>query len=94
MPGFYLNTQAQAYAILQEVGAPNLMLQMDCYHMQIMEGDLAMKLRKYAPQCGHIQAAGVPKRNEPDTGEVNYSYLFDVLDEIGYNGWVGGGETI
>ena len=89
MPGFYLNTQAQSYAVLEEVGAPNLKMQMDCYHMQIMEGDLATKLRKYAAYCAHVQAAGVPQRHEPDTGEVRYSYLFDMLDEIGYSGWVG-----
>ena len=64
MPGFYLSTQAQAYAVMQEVDAPNLKMQMDLYHMQIMEGDLAVKLRKYAPHCGHIQAAGVPERHE------------------------------
>jgi 2-dehydrotetronate isomerase len=89
MPGFYLNTQAEAHSVLQEVGAPNLKMQMDCYHMQIMEGDLAVKLRKYAAECGHVQVAGVPKRNEPDTGEVRYSYVFNVLDEIDYSGWVG-----
>ena len=89
MPGFYLTTQAQSYSVLQEVGAPNLKMQMDCYHMQIMEGDLAVKLRKYAAECGHVQVAGVPQRHEPDTGEVSYSYVFDVLDEIGYAGWVG-----
>ena len=87
--GFYLNTQAQAYDVLQQVGAPNLKMQMDLYHMQIMEGDLEMKLRKYAADCGHIQIAGVPKRNEPDRGEVAYSHLFGVLDEIGYHGWIG-----
>jgi hydroxypyruvate isomerase len=64
-------------------------MQMDCYHMQIMEGDLATKLRRYAPQCGHIQIAGVPERCEPDTGEVRFEYLFRLLDEIGYDGWVG-----
>jgi hydroxypyruvate isomerase len=89
MPGFYLNTQQQAYEVLQEVNAPNLKMQMDCYHMQIMEGDLATKLRKYAPDCAHIQVAGVPERHEPDTGEVRYGYLFDLLDNIGYDGWVG-----
>jgi hydroxypyruvate isomerase len=57
--------------------------------MQIMEGDLAVKLSKYAPHCGHVQIAGVPKRNEPDTGEVNFDYLYDHLDQIGYRGWVG-----
>jgi 2-dehydrotetronate isomerase len=89
MPGFFLNTQAQAYDILQEVGARNLMLQMDLYHMQIMEGDLAVKLSKYAPQCGHVQVAGVPKHNEPDTGEVHYAFLYDHLDALGYTGWIG-----
>jgi hydroxypyruvate isomerase len=89
MPGFYLSTQAQAGAVLEEVAAPNLKVQMDLYHMQIMEGDLETKLRKYAPYCGHVQIAGVPHRHEPDTGEVCYPYLFRVLDEIGYTGWVG-----
>ena len=89
MPGFYLTTQAQSHAVLQQVGAPNLKMQMDLYHMQIMEGDLEVKLRKYAAECGHIQIAGVPRRNEPDTGEVAYPHLFRVLDEIGYEGWVG-----
>ena len=89
MPGFYLNTQAQAHAVLEEVGAPNLKMQMDLYHMQIMEGDLETKLRRYAGQCGHVQVAGVPRRNEPDTGEVRYEHLFHVLDDIRYAGWVG-----
>ena len=89
MPGFYLSRQEQAFAVLQEVGAPNLKMQMDCYHMQIMEGDIATKLRLYAPHCGHIQIAGVPARHEPDTGELNYAYLFDLLDGVGYEGWVG-----
>ncbi len=89
MPGFFLNTQAQAYDILREVGADNLRMQMDLYHMQIMEGDLTAKLTRYAPYCGHVQIASVPKRNEPDIGEVNYTFLFDHLDAIGYSGWVG-----
>ena len=62
---------------------------MDLYHMQIMEGDLTMKLRKYAPLCGHIQVAGVPDRHEPDGGEVDYAYLFGVLEDLGYDGWIG-----
>jgi 2-dehydrotetronate isomerase len=89
MPGFYLNTQRQAWETLQEVNAPNLKMQMDCYHMQVTEGDLATKLRKYAPHCAHIQVAGVPDRHEPDTGEIRYEYIFDLLDEIGFDGWVG-----
>lgn len=89
MPGFFLNTQAQANAVREQVGAENLKMQMDMYHMQVMEGDLAMKLNKYLAYCGHIQIAGVPKRNEPDTGEVDYAYLLNYLDQIGYSGWVG-----
>jgi len=89
MPGFYLRTQAQSHAACCAVGAANIKMQFDLYHAQIMEGDLETKLRKYAPSIGHIQAASVPKRNEPDTGEVNYPYLFGVIDEIGYQSWVG-----
>jgi hydroxypyruvate isomerase len=64
-------------------------MQMDCCHMQIMEGDLTLTLRTYAPFSAHVQVAGVPARHEPDSGEVCDSCLFDVLDEIGYGGWVG-----
>lgn len=91
MPGFFLNRQDQAHAILAAVAAPNLKVQMDLYHCQIVEGDLAMKLRHYLPtgNVGHIQVAGVPERHEPDSGEVNYPYLFALLDDLGYTGWVG-----
>ncbi len=89
IPGFFLNLQAESYAICTEIGAPNLKMQMDLYHMQIMEGDLAVKLRRYAAHCGHIQIASAPDRHEPDGGEVNYPYLFQVIDEIGYKGWLG-----
>ena len=91
MPGFFLNRQDQAHQIIAEVGAPNLQVQMDLYHCQITEGDLAMKLRQYLPtgNVGHLQIAGVPQRHEPDLGELNYPYLFEVLDELGYTGWVG-----
>lgn len=89
MPGYFLNLQADAHAIREEVGASNLKVQMDFYHAQIMEGDLATKLRRWLPHVGHIQVAGVPGRHEPDLGEVNYRYLFSLLDELGYDGWVG-----
>lgn len=91
IPGFFLNRQDHAHEIIDEVGAPNLKVQMDLYHCQIVEGDVAMKLRKYLPtgSVGHIQIAGVPERHEPDLGELNYPYLFSVLDELGYAGWVG-----
>ena len=89
MPGYFLNTQSQAAEVCAAVGLPNLKIQMDCYHMQIAEGDIATKLRRYAALCGHVQIAGVPERHEPNTGEVNYPYLFQLLDEIGYEGWIG-----
>ena len=89
IPGFFLNRQDEAHAICAEVGAPNLKVQMDFYHCQIVEGDLAMKLRQYIGGVGHIQIAGVPERHEPDLGEINYPYLFALMDEVGYAGWVG-----
>jgi len=91
MPGFFLNRQDHAHEIVATVGALNLKVQMDLYHCQIVEGDVAMKLRTYLPtgNVGHIQIAGVPDRHEPDGGELNYPYLFSLLDELGYTGWVG-----
>jgi len=91
IPGFFLNRQDQAHVIVQEVGAANLKVQMDLYHCQIVEGDVAMKIRQYIPagHVGHIQIAGVPERHEPDIGELNYPYLFKLLDEVGYTGWIG-----
>jgi 2-dehydrotetronate isomerase len=89
IPGYFLNTQAEAHAIREEVGAPNVSVQMDLYHAQIVEGDLSEKLRRWLPHIGHIQIAGVPDRHEPDVGELDYRYLFHLLDELGYEGWVG-----
>ncbi len=93
MPGYFLNVQAEAHAVVAEVGAPNVQVQMDLYHCQIMEGDLATALRRYvgapASRVGHIQIAGVPDRHEPDDGELNYPYLFALLDGLGYAGFVG-----
>lgn len=89
MPGFFVSTQKDLHAICEEVGAPNIKMQMDLYHMQVMEGDLATKLKLYAPWCGHVQLAGCPERNEPDTGEIRYEYLYRLLDQMGYNGWIG-----
>ena len=73
------------------MAAPNLKVQMDLYHCQIVEGDLAMKLKQYLPtgRVGHIQMAGVPDRHEPDAGEVNFAYLFAQIDALGYDGWIG-----
>ena len=94
IPGFFLNRQEEAHAIAAEIGAPNLKILMDLFHCQVEEGDLANKIRKYLADAkqtrvSHFQIAGVPERHEPDTGEVNYCYLFDLIDELGYEGWIG-----
>ncbi|HYW55484.1 MAG TPA: 2-oxo-tetronate isomerase [Polaromonas sp.] len=91
IPRFFLNRQDHAHEILAEVGSPHLKVQMDLYHCQIVEGDVAMKLRKYLPtgNVSHLQIAGAPGRHEPDMGELNYAYLFSVIDELQYPGWIG-----
>jgi len=89
IPGYFLNYTAQAMAAIERVGRANLKLQLDLYHVQIMEGDLASKIRALAGHYPHVQIAGNPGRHEPDVGEINYPYLFDLFDEIGYGGWIG-----
>jgi 2-dehydrotetronate isomerase len=91
IPGFFLNRQDHAHEVIAAVGAPNLKVQMDLYHCQIVEGDVAMKVRQYLPtgRVGHVQIAGVPERHEPDAGELHHPYLFDLLDELGYGGHIG-----
>ena len=84
-----MNRQDEAHAICKVVGASNLQVQLDLYHCQITEGDLAMKIRRDIGNVGHIQIAGVPERQEPDVGEINYPYLFSLIDELGYQGWIG-----
>ena len=88
-PGYFLTRQTQAHALVAEVGRPNLQVQMDFYHCQIAEGDLSQRLKMHFAGVGHIQIAGVPERHEPDTGEINHPHLFRLLDELGYQGFVG-----
>ena len=89
MPNYLLSRQDDAHAIRGEVGAPNLKVQMDLYHAQIVEGDLTERIRQWLPHVGHIQIAGVPGRHEPDIGEINYAWIFKLLDELKYDGWIG-----
>lgn len=89
MPGYFLQSQAQAHQLRVESGASNVKVQMDFYHAQIVEGDLASTFKQYFEHIGHVQIASVPTRNEPDDGEVNYPYLYRLLDELGYEGWIG-----
>ncbi|MFB0935350.1 MAG: hydroxypyruvate isomerase family protein [Propionivibrio sp.] len=89
MPGYFLNYQDEAHAIRKEIGEPNLKVQMDFYHVQIMEGDLTMTFKNNFEGIGHVQIASVPTRNEPDEGEINYRHIFKLLDDMGYDGYVG-----
>ena len=89
MPGYFLNYQEQAIEIIQELLLPNVKLMMDFFHAQLMQGNLENLLTKNLPHIGHIQIAGVPHRNEPNLGEVNYEYLLHLLDTLGYEGIVG-----
>jgi len=89
IPGFYLTRSAQALDIIAEVASGNLYLQYDVYHMQIMEGDLATTIEKNLRCIPHIQIADNPGRHEPGTGEINYPFLFEFIDRIGYEGWIG-----
>jgi 2-dehydrotetronate isomerase len=92
VPDFFINLQEEAHAVLGELARPNLKVLMDLFHCQVAEGDLATRIRKYLAEpsrVGHFQIAGVPARHEPDTGEVRYEFLFDLIDELGYQGWIG-----
>ncbi|XP_054836713.1 putative hydroxypyruvate isomerase [Eublepharis macularius] len=89
-PRYFLTTPHQAAAILKKVGSPNLKLQLDIFHCQIMDGNLTQNLEMYFPILGHIQVAQVPARHEPDSpGELDFSYLFQLLESMGYSGYIG-----
>jgi len=89
MPGYLLNTQAEAHAIRERIGMRSLKVQMDLYHAQIMEGDLSTMIQRYVEHVGHVQIAGVPLRHEPHEGELNLAHLMDALEAAGYDGWIG-----
>jgi hydroxypyruvate isomerase len=89
IPGFFLTRTAEAVKIIEDVGSANLFIQYDIYHMQIMEGDLARTMEANLSRIGHLQLADNPGRNEPGTGEINYPFLYDWIDKIGYRGWIG-----
>jgi hydroxypyruvate isomerase len=88
-PGYFLTSTALAVDILKEIDRPNTGLQFDIYHQQIMHGDVVRSLDRHMPLIRHIQIAGVPERHEPDLGELDYAFIFEQLDVLGYEGWVG-----
>lgn len=89
MPGYHLASLADALAVIEAVGAPNLKLRADLYHWQIAGGDLTTALRAHAALIGHVQIASVPDRHEPDRSELDYRHLLGVLDAAGYTDWIG-----
>jgi 2-dehydrotetronate isomerase len=89
MPGYFLNDFRYAIDLIGDLGLPNVKLQFDIYHRQIMHGDVTMALRDLIRVIGHIQIASVPARNEPADGELDYGFLFAELDRLGYDGFVG-----
>ncbi len=89
MPGYFLNDLDLALEVIRAVDSPNLRLQFDLYHQQIMRGDILTSLRNAAPYISHIQIAGAPSRNEPDLGELAFERIFEAIEALGYAGWVG-----
>ncbi len=89
IPEFYLAHTQDTLQLFKEIGHPNLWLQYDIYHMQVMEGNLTKTIRNHLPQIAHIQIADNPGRHEPGTGEINFTNLFRFIDEAGYAGWIG-----
>lgn len=89
IPGVYLRYSSQALALIDQAATDNARLQYDLYHMQIMEGDLAQTIATHLDRIGHMQVADVPDRHEPGTGELNFSWLFERIDSLGYAGWIG-----
>jgi 2-dehydrotetronate isomerase len=88
-PGYFMGHVEQAAALIGKIGAPNVRMQFDFYHVQIIAGDLIKRFEKFLPVIGHLQIAAVPSRHEPDEGEVNYPAVFDAIDRSGYAGWIG-----
>jgi len=89
MPGYFLNDIDAAAALIEGVGLPNLALQFDLYHYQIIHGDVTTRTRRLMPVIGHVQVASVPSRHEPDGEELAYPFLFAELDQLSYAGFVG-----
>jgi hydroxypyruvate isomerase len=88
-PGYFISRSDKAVALIEAIGRPNLKLMFDVYHVQIMEGDVTRRLRRHFPHIGHVQIAGVPDRQEPDRGEIDYRHVLRTLADLRYEGWIG-----
>lgn len=88
-PGYFYSTISEAAGIIAEVGADNVRIMFDCYHVGVSEGEVIARLEEYMPLIGHVQIASVPARIEPDVGDLDYRNVFATLDRLGYSGWIG-----
>ena len=93
VPGFFLNRSDDAFALAGETGADNVKVQYDLYHMRVMGDDLAETIGANLPRIGHMQFADVPGRHEPGTGDIDFPWMFDRIDRLGYRGWIGAEYT-
>lgn len=89
VPNYFVAHQRDAVELVKKIDRPNVSVQLDLYHAQIMDGNLSRLIEEIAPYINHVQIASVPDRHEPSEGELNYSHLFNVLDKVGYDGWIG-----
>lgn len=88
-PRYLFSSQYEALALVEEAGRPNLFIQLDTFHAQMVDGNLSQIIRKYAGRYAHVQIASVPDRHEPDEGEIYYPWIFQLFDDVGYDGWIG-----
>jgi len=88
-PGYFYSTLHEAVSLIEELALPNLKLQFDVYHVARSEGDVLVKLDEYRTHIGNVQIASVPARAEPDEGEIAYPVIFEALERLQYEGWIG-----
>ncbi len=88
-PGYFYSTLEEAASLIEEIGAANLKLMFDVYHVGVSQGDVLRRLQNFLPLSGHVQIAAVPSRAEPDEGEISYRAVFETLEKLDYNGWIG-----
>ncbi|MEM7238569.1 MAG: TIM barrel protein, partial [Pseudomonadota bacterium] len=89
VPGYHLSLVEDGAEIISALGRGNIRLMLDCYHTQIMQGDLTRRIEAHLDVIGHLQIAAVPSRAEPDTGEIAYDRLIPAVQALGYDGYWG-----
>ncbi len=88
-PQFLYHRIDEGIAVIDAIGAPNVKLCFDTFHVQSEEGSITYRLRAAWPHIGHIQVGNVPGRHEPGTGEIHFPFLFDEIERLGWDRWIG-----